>query len=440
MVEVTPHQDEIEKIKNVILGFVNSESFGGILLFFSALVAMVLANSPLSELYFELWEIQLGVIFHEVFVGMSLHYWINDVLMALFFLMVGLEIKRELLYGELSEVKKAAFPAFAALGGMVVPAGLFLALNYGTPSQGGFGIPMATDIAFALGVLMLLGSRISLAFKVFLVSLAIVDDMGAVMMIAIFYTHELSANYLLLSLGVVALLLLLNRLGVRSLFPYLVLGVVLWIFVHSSGVHATIAAVILAFLIPVRSKINRSEFRKKIAIALEGLKYHDSDLLEHKEVHSLDAVTEHALEVQNPLIRLEHALHPICAYCVMPIFAFANAGVSLAGEIDFGIDALAPGIALGLLVGKPLGIVLFTFLADRLKLATKPSNMSWMDVGLAGMLAGIGFTMSIFITSLAFEETQMVALSKITILSSSVVAALLGVIGILMRPKKPIIN
>lgn len=425
------------RLKRLILDFIHSESFSGIFLLFCAAVAMIVANSPLSEGYFALWNTPMGITLGDHFMGMSLHHWINDVLMSFFFLMVGLEIKRELLFGELAGIKRAAFPAIAALGGMIVPGIIYALFNFGTPSAHGFGIPMATDIAFALGVLLLLGDKVSLALKVFLVSLAVVDDLGAVVVIAIFYTEDLQILWLLSSLVILAGLVGLNKLGVRSLLPYAILGVLLWMTVHNCGIHATIAAVALAFTIPVAPKLQSDSFLQEARGLLDEFLSHDKNrenlLLANEQVHSIEMLAKQSKSVQSPLVRLEHALHPWSAYLIMPLFAFANAGVALGGDIHFDIDGVMPGIMLGLMVGKPIGILGLTFIAEKLGLAARPNGVMWIDILGAGMLAGIGFTMSIFITNLAFTNPEATDVAKISILMASLLAGIIGAFFISMR-------
>ncbi|MGP1450783.1 MAG: sodium/proton antiporter NhaA [Wolinella sp.] len=438
---MTKSQDLVEKsgIKDLIFSFIKSESFSGIFLFTCAVVAMIIANSPLAESYFHLWHVSMGITIGETFVGMSLHHWINDVLMSFFFLMVGLEIKRELLFGELAGIKRAAFPAIAALGGMIAPGIIYSIFNIGTSSSHGFGIPMATDIAFALGVILMLGDRVSLALKVFLVSLAVVDDLGAVVVIAIFYTDGLQIAWLLASVAILGGLIGLNKIGVRSLLPYAILGILLWITVHNCGVHATIAAVALAFTIPVKPKIETVNFAKEASELLERFLNYDKErenvLLASEQLHSVENLTKHSKSVQSPLVRLEHALSPWSAYVIMPLFAFANAGVAISSNINLNIDGVLPGIMLGLIVGKPIGILGLTYISEKIGIAARPQGVMWIDVLGAGMLAGIGFTMSIFITNLAFTNPEATDVAKISILTASLLAGVFGSIFLIIRSK-----
>ena len=425
------------KISETLSNFIQAESFSGIFLFFCALSAMVVANSPLSHIYKEFWEQPFGFSFAGGFYGFSIHDWINDVLMSIFFLMVGLEIKRELLFGDLSGFQKAAFPVIGAIGGMIVPGLIYYALNVNTPSYHGFGIPMATDIAFALGVILLLGKRVPLALKVFLVTLAVADDLGAIAVIAIFYPSPegLHLSFLLMAVGIIGILSFLNYIGVRHLGIYIGIGIILWFCVHHGGIHATIAAVALAFCIPVKPKIESKEFievvqqmikifankdkeRKNIVgIVADDLtgandtalqfKLNGADtniLLDTEQMSAIDSVGRDFVKVQNPLLRLEHALQPLCAFIIMPLFAFANAGVDIRGEVNFHIDHIMLGIMLGLVVGKPVGILGLTFLCEKCKIAARPEGVTWSHIFGAGMLAGIGFTMSMFVSNLAFDD------------------------------------
>ncbi|MDU7693290.1 MAG: Na+/H+ antiporter NhaA [Helicobacter sp.] len=385
-----------------IAAIFDSELLGGFILIIATALAIIIANTNFSHMYFELWHTQIGLRIHDLFIGFDLHHWINDVLMAFFFLMVGLEIKREFLVGDLNDVKKAAFPIIGALGGMVVPALIYIILNYNTPSMHGFGVPMATDIAFAMGVILLLGRRIPVALKVFLVTLAVVDDLGAIVVIAIFYTTgSLDFYYLIAGIIVFGILILLNYFGVKKLTPYMIVGIALWFCVYKVGVHPTISAVLLAFTIPLGVK-DKTNLRKIAA---------------------------------SPLRILEGKLHGLSVYFIMPIFAFANAGVHIGSDVNFGIDHIFLGIFLGLLVGKPVGIFAITYIFDKLKIAKKPEGVSFMQIFGAGLLAGIGFTMSIFVSGLSFANQESAEVAKISILSSSMLAAILGSIFLTLCSK-----
>ncbi|MEW6552076.1 MAG: Na+/H+ antiporter NhaA [Campylobacterota bacterium] len=412
---------------SVVKDFINKESLSGIVLFIATVAAILVANSSLGQAYLDFWNLNLGISLGEFNISMTLTYWIDDALMALFFLMVGLEIKRELLYGELSSLKKASLPIFAALGGMIVPAFIYFIFNTSGEESNGFGIPMATDIAFALGVLMLLGRRVPLQFKVFLVSLAVVDDLGAVIVIALFYTSNIDVNYLFASIGVLFLLFLLNKFNVKSLIPYLLLGVLLWITVHSTGVHATIAGVLLALFIPIHSKINDDSFIENVKSALNEFSENKDEkpLLTHKQQDAMEIIASSYDKVQSPLVKLEHSLHSFSAFVIMPLFAFSNAGFVIDMD-NLQYSSIMFGIAFGLLLGKPIGIVLFSLLAVKLKIAQMPQGMNLSSLLGVGLLAGIGFTMSIFISHLAFESQAMIDNAKFAILVTSFIAAIIG--------------
>lgn len=425
----------LEYAKKIIHG----ESFGGIFLFFSAVLAIIVANSSYSEAYFALWHQKLGFLIGDKFIGFSLHLWINDVLMSLFFLMVGLEIKREFLFGGLAGFKKAMFPAIAAMGGMIVPAIIYLVFNFGTPAVHGFGIPMATDIAFALGVVLLLGSRVPVALKLFLVTLAVVDDLGAIVVIALFYSSGISFMWLACSALIVGVLVALNYFKIRSIFPYLSLGVVLWLCVHESGIHATISAVVLAFCIPVKSRITQEKLMRTLQHEMQVFRSFKQEniLLLEEQIHSLDVMKQQIAGVQNPLLRIEHVLHSWSKFCIMPLFAFANAGVALGGGIDFQTSHLIYGIAFGLILGKPIGILALTFLCEKMGIASRPAGLGWGAIFGAGLLAGIGFTMSMFVSNLAFDVPIYTEIAKISILASSLIAGILGSLFLLIFGSKP---
>jgi NhaA family Na+:H+ antiporter len=407
--------------------FLNKEALSGVLLFIATLLAVLIANSPLSSIYYDFWHTPLGLQVGSLDITMTLTYWIDDALMALFFLMIGLEIKRELLIGELSSLSKASFPVVAAIGGMLIPALIYVMTNPQNPI--GFGIPMATDIAFALGILMLFGDKISPQIKLFLVALAVVDDLGAVSVVALFYTSEIHSFYFLHA-GVIYLAIwALNFKRVKALWPYLVLGVLLWVFIHKIGIHATVAGVLLAFAIPIRSKIDEQNFIKESKEALDDFEKHIDTIpiLNHHQIDALEKIAYRYDNVQNPLVKLEHQLHSFSAFFIMPLFAFSNAGVAinLAAFMDHFYIVL--GVVLGLVIGKPLGIFGFTYLADKFKLITKPSNLSWSDIVAVGFLGGIGFTMSIFITHLAFVDEQIIDAVKLGVFGASIIAAVIGV-------------
>jgi NhaA family Na+:H+ antiporter len=414
--------------------FFQAESASGIVLLAMAALALVWANSPWADSYFQLWETHLVVGGGPIELDYSLHYWINDGLMAVFFFMVGLEIKRETKVGELASPKQAALPIAAAIGGMVVPAGIYVLFNAGTPELRGWGVPMATDIAFALGVLAILGDRVPSGLKIFLAALAIVDDLGAVMVIALFYSAGIDWTMLAYAGIVLIILIGANLGGVRRSAVYAILGVVLWYFFLKSGVHATIAGVLLATTIPAKTRINVPEF---VASARAYLAQFEDDGLRPDPAHPLTATQESALErleeaaeeVQSPLLSIEHAIVPWVAYGIMPLFALANAGVALEPEVIQGLGSpVVLGIALGLLIGKPVGVGLFAWLAVKFRLAGLPAGVRNVHLVGVGLLAGIGFTMSLFIANLAFAGATL-ELSKVGVLAASTVA---GVVGFLL--------
>ncbi|AII52707.1 hypothetical protein N008_12070 [Hymenobacter sp. APR13] len=420
--------------------FFRREAAGGIMLMASAVLALLLANTSWGPAaYFpQIWEKHLKLSLNGVVLDMSLAHWINDGLMSVFFLIVGLEIKREVMEGELSEWRQAALPIAGALGGMLLPALLYFLVNRGLPTQNGWGIPMATDIAFALAVLQLLGPRVPLGLKVFLTALAIVDDLGAVLVIAGFYTTNLDLTYLLLALGTWALLLNLNFLGARSLAIYLPLGVLLWFFMHQSGIHATLAGVLLALAIPARIGKGRPEILLMLNDRL--------GMLQH-EVHGAEAnprIISEELEylsdaISSPAQKLEQRLHSVVAFGIIPLFAFANTSLIIdAGVFGQLLSPLGLGILLGLVVGKPLGIGALSWLSVRLGWASLPAGVTWRHLWGAGVLGGIGFTMSLFITLLALgEHSAGEPVAKVAILSASFISGTVGFLLLRSAPAAP---
>lgn len=415
--------------------FINKEALSGVLLFIATVAAVIVANSSLGQEYYDLWHMPLGINLGDLSISMTLTYWIDDGLMALFFLMVGLEIKREMLIGELSSIQKASFPLIAALGGMVIPALIYVGLNPDNPL--GFGIPMATDIAFALGILMLLGNRVNPALKVFLVALAVVDDLGAVLVVATVYTSDIQSQYFLHAGIIYALIWALNIKGVTKILPYLILGAFLWIYIHAIGIHATIAGVLLAFAIPIKSNMNEKEFIQKAKKDLKDFENHMDKvpILNDHQIHNLENIAHNFEDVQNPLVKLEHNLHGLSAFFIMPLFAFSNAGVL----IDFStVNAnlmIVLGVIFGLILGKPIGIFGFTYFAHKFNIIKKPDSISWKEILAVGFIAGIGFTMSIFITHLAFLDESIIAAVKLGVFAASFLAAIIGV-ALLLTVKK----
>lgn len=417
--------------------FFQLQTSGGILLLLATVFALLWANSDWRESYEWLWHLSFGFSLGGFEFTRSLHFWINDALMAIFFFVVGLEIKRELWVGELSSPKKAALPFMAAIGGMLFPAAIYIlvtGLRDGAYLPG-WGIPTVTDIAFALGVLAILGSRVPVGLKVFLTALAIIDDLGAILLIALFYSQGLQPEYLMLALGVLVVLFALNRLQVDSPLPYALLGVLLWAAILQSGLHATIAGVLLAFTIPARSRINPCDFYEKSQDCLR--RFHKADngacgdvmMLTNQEhqasVQELELLCE---EVQSPLQKLEHILHPWVGYVILPLFALANAGVTFSPEGPLATLAhpIGIGVVLGLFFGKQLGITAFSWLAVKMGLAELPQGVRWPLIYGASILGGIGFTMSLFISVLAFQSPQYITDAKMGVLIASLLSALVG--------------
>ena len=379
--------------------FFKLEAASGLVLLISAILALIISNSYLSEIYFETLNKYLFIGINNFGLKLSVLHWINDALMAIFFFFVTLEIKREFLQGELSNIKQALLPIIAAVGGMVVPALFYVFINFGDPETlNGWAIPSATDIAFSLGVLSLLGKRVPLSLKVFLTALAIIDDLGAILIIALFYSGDLNIMYLSLMLIAFIILLIINKFNIKIFFPYLLIGLLLWDFTHNSGIHATIAGVLLAMTIPHRKK------EKDFSL----------------------------------LIKIEHAISPYVAFGIMPLFAFANAGVSLEG-LSFSslLNKVPLGIVLGLFVGKQLGVFVFSYVSIKLKIAQMPGNSSWYNFYGVGILTGIGFTMSLFVGNLAFiDNAQYMDGVKIGVLTGSLLSTLAGYFLILLTPDK----
>ncbi|SHG51183.1 sodium/proton antiporter, NhaA family [Flavobacterium fluvii] len=368
--------------------FFESEKSSGLVLIGCTVISLVLANSVFGSTYLHFWHTNLG--------GQPIEYWINDGLMTIFFLLIGLELEREVYKGELSNIKKALLPIFGAIGGMLVPAALYLSFNYGTNTQSGAGIPMATDIAFALGILSLLGNRVPTSLKIFLTALAVIDDLGAILVIAVFYTKALFWDNLLIALGIFGFLLILNRLKVRNLIPYLIGGVIMWYFMLHSGVHATITGVLLAFAIPFGN----------------GNKESTSYIL-------------------------QHFLHKPVAFIILPVFALANTAIVLSSNMgEVLVQHYSIGIALGLIVGKPLGIFALSFLAVKLGICNLPSDLNWKSIIGVGFLGGIGFTMSIFVTLLAFDDATIINNAKFIILLSSLAAGTIGFFSLKLTLKR----
>ncbi len=416
--------------------FFRTETLGGVVLLAFGVGALIIANSPLAEAYNHLWEIPLMLKISDHQLSLTLHGWINDGLMALFFLLVGLEIKRELLAGELSSAQQAALPIACAIGGMVVPAAIYLMFNFGGIGSHGWGIPMATDIAFALGALNLIAPRAPIGAKVLLTALAIADDMGAVLVIALFYSEAIVWSALAGAVVTLLVLIGFNLIGVRHLWPYLLGGVALWLFVHDSGVHATIAGVALAFTIPTHTRINALEFSREARSLLDDFNRTETgDLLvltSKGQQEALFSLQRASKGVTAPVLRLEQALHNFSAFVVMPLFAFANAGV----KIDLSVQHLEIGLGVltGLVFGKPLGIMMAALIAVKTGIARLPEAVNWRSLLGYAFLAGIGFTMSLFVAMLAFNDTALVDAAKRGIIAGSLLAGVAGAVMLRVSP------
>jgi Na+:H+ antiporter, NhaA family len=411
--------------------FARMEASGGILLLLCTVGALGWANSPWANSYHAIWHTQVKIGLGSITVSESRHDWVNDGLMSIFFFLVGLEIKREILIGELSSLRKAAFPFIAAVGGSAVPALLYLIVAHGGEGNSGWGVPMATDIAFALGVLALLGSRVPVGLKVFVTALAIVDDIFAVLVIALFYTDHISTISLEIAVAGLSISCFANWLGIRQPAVYAAISIFVWFAVLNSGVHATIAGVLMAFTIPSKTFIDRSEFlrgSRALLDEMEMLIEHSAE--EHDAIHALESQCE---MIQSPLHRIEHRLQPWVSFFIMPLFAFANAGVHILGNIRAALtNPIVIGIWIGLFMGKPIGITSFAWLATKFR-ASMPEGVSWGQLFGASWVCGIGFTMSLFIASLAFAHEGLLDMAKIGILSASVVAGVAGAIILRMR-------
>jgi NhaA family Na+:H+ antiporter len=423
--------------------FINQESIGGILLMITAVIAIIWANSSFYDSYHWLWhELKMGFSFGDFELSGNLHHWINDGLMAVFFFTIGLEVKREIMVGGLSTPKKAFLPLMAAIGGMVIPALFFVFINKDNPDNfNGWGIPMATDIAFSLGILAMLGSRAPMNLKIFLTALAIADDLGAILVIAIFYTDEINFAELLNGGIFIGVLLIANFLKVRNTTFYAVVGLLgVWLSFLFSGIHATIAGVLIALTIPVHTKISRDEFVRRLKIKtskLDKANTENEKLHTKEQAHLIDSVSELTDQVHTPLQQLEHSLHPIVVYFILPLFALSNAGVHIEGSvIELLMHPVSIGIIFGLVLGKFLGIAMLVRLFVKLKMASLPEHVTWNQIYGIGFLAGIGFTMSIFIAELAFSDPHLIMVAKVGIIFASVLSALLGVAVFIFGVKK----
>jgi Na+:H+ antiporter, NhaA family len=407
--------------------FLAVEASSGIVLLLAALVALGIANSPLRESFEGLWHTSVAFAIGQWRIERDLHFVVNDGLMTIFFFVVGLEIRREIAHGELSQIKRAALPIAAALGGMVVPALIYLAFNAGGPAMHGWGVPMATDIAFAVGALALLGKRVAPALRILLLALAVIDDVGAIIIIALFYSSDITVYGFAIAGAGVVLILALQRLGIRSPWAYVPFGVVVWAGAYVSGIHPTLAGVIVGMLTPVRAWYGQEHFAAQAAHAVDSLRDNDNDGDERALLPHLDAVGRARREAISPVERLLHGLHGWVAYGIMPLFAFANSGVPL-GSAAFDGDGTRVflGVGLGLALGKPIGVLALSWLSTKVGMAALPRGVRWRAVSIVGLVAGIGFTMALFVANLAFEPGPLLETAKLAILSGSALAAVLG--------------
>jgi NhaA family Na+:H+ antiporter len=423
----------IDILMNPLQRFLHVESASGIVLLLATITALILANSPWSDSFLAFWKTKIGLTIGSFEMKHSLLHWINDLLMAVFFFVIGLEVKREIVSGELRSLKRAALPIFAALGGMLVPAIIYLLLQAGSPAERGWGIPMATDIAFVVGSLALLGSRIPSSLRILLLSLAIADDIGAILVIAIGYTENLQLNFLLLSMAGILVFIGLFKIGVRNIAVYFLVALVVWFGFHESGVHATIAGVIIGLLTPIKGWITENRLQTIVQNTLHFLEGEGwpSSKERYAMLREMERTTRKTV---SPLERFENDLHPWVGFIIMPIFALANAGVVINSSLIF--NPVATAVVLGLFIGKPIGIALFSWLAVKVGLASLPSDLSWPAILGGGCLAGIGFTMALFIASLALQATLLDA-AKAGILIGSFLSAVTGSLMLLIFLKKP---
>lgn len=420
-----------------IKSFIKEETVGGILLILATILALFWSNSFWSDSYHYLWhEIDVSVGFGSFSMEGNIHHWINDGLMAIFFFTIGLEVKREIIGGELSSIKKAVLPISAAIGGMLIPALFYVVTNWNNPEYAsGWGIPMATDIAFALGLLAMLGNKVPLSLKIFLTALAIADDIGAILVIAIFYTDSIDYIELINASVFMGVLIAGNYFGIRRTSFYAIVGLTgVWIAFMYSGVHATIAGVLIALTIPADAKIDENTFVEKLQKKLKKFISKTPNqirLLSKDQAHLIDEIEKLSQDAHTPLQKLEHALHPITAFIILPIFALANAGIQMEGDVLVLVfHPISIGIIIGLVLGKLIGISLFTYILIRFNWASLPEGTNFRHIIGAGLMAGIGFTMSIFISDLAFTEPEYIQIAKVGIFTASIVSAILGMIVI----------
>ena len=429
-------QTPITQLMRPVQRFMHEEASSGIVLFVAAVVALIWANSPWYHAYDELLKTQITIGFSRWAIDETLHHWVDDGLMAVFFFVVGLEIKRAVIVGELRSVRRAALPIFAALGGMIVPALIYFAFNSGGEASRGWGIPMATDIAFSLGVLSLLRTRAPLPLKVFLAAFAIIDDIGAVIVIAVFYTGEIAWGNLGIGAIFIAALLVVSRLGIRHPLVYAVLGVAVWLAFLYSGVHATVAGVLVAATIPIRVRVDATGFlarsRDLLLVFERSGEYGHEEETSSEQKAILKELEDTAQELQSPLQRFETALHPWVAFVIMPLFALSNAGIRIEGDFFAALThPVTIGIVLGLVIGKQVGVTLFSWAAVRFGIAVLPYGVSWLQFYGVALLGGIGFTMSLFITNLAFTTQTLSTEAKVGILLGSAISGVIGYLVLL---------
>lgn len=426
--------EPIHVITKPLSRFLHIEAVSGVFLLLCAVIALAVANSPLSEAYLGFWKMSVGFTVAEYELTHSLKHWINDGLMAIFFFVIGLEVKRELVLGQLRELRSAALPLVAALGGMLVPAGIYLLFQWNQLGQRGWGIPMATDIAFVVGCMAVLGRRVPGPLRVMLLSLAIVDDIGAILVIAIGYTDTIHWPWLLLGAIGTALVFFLQRFGVRSIGMYIMIGSLIWVGFHESGVHATIAGVILGLMTPARPYLASSLGGHLLAQASEVLHEGSWEQQSHRSA-KVRQYRRVARETISPLEYLIYTLHPWVAFFIMPLFALANAGVPF--ETSDVVAPVSVAVLGGLVIGKPLGILLFCWLSTKIGVAHRPAGVSWIQIIGGGFLAGIGFTMALFISDLAFRQEVFLRQAKVGVLVASLIAAVVGVLILLLASRSP---
>jgi NhaA family Na+:H+ antiporter len=424
--------------------FFSKQVASSVLLLAATAMALIWSNSNIAETYHSFWHTKISFAFGELRISKTLLHWINDGLMALFFFTVGLEIKREILVGELSSPKKALLPVIAALGGMLVPGLIYIAFNFGSSNIGGWGIPMATDIAFALGAVAVFGQRLPVGLRIFLAAFAIADDLGAVLIIAIFYTKEIVWFYVFVCLLLILCLAIANLLWIRWTLIYAILGLAVWFFILGSGIHPTVAGVIVSLFVPARGRYDTDHFLQNLDKIMEEFKCEEqscghSILLNQEHMHAVHALELACHDVETPLQRLMHVLHPWVAFVILPFFALSNTGLNFNGMIfsKMATHAVSLGIFLGLVFGKPVGVMLFSYLAVKTGAASLPQNVRWSHILGGAMLGGIGFTMSLLISDLSFSTYQILNYAKMSILLGSLLAAVIGITFLGVVSSKP---